>query len=346
MAESESKLLDVNKELEVTKDNYQQVSSQLKKLANQKNEEIAELKRQISKMSATENRASQIVKVSAKYQAMILKRIAEIKNVAVLKELTNFNNVATLSCDTELRRSLNAGAITMEELENFLETTDRHLRKCAEKQLALQKERDRLAEVCKINDSEIINMKKYLTELSVYYKTFGSVKDLYNQKLSRAVSLQRTVRREILNLDGRVDEATLCKLERGYSAVLQDLCECAMNLERWVERCTGRSASPEKLMQAFTGESTSFSNGSLQNTGLEVQLEEIENSFVKLTEEISRAQRGEGARAAEAVTVMEVRAEYEDKLNRMKAKMVSIAPLVVLVLAYQIVWWLYLSMAD
>lgn len=286
----------------------------------EKNDEIADLRKQISKMSANENRASQIIKVSAKYQAIILKRVAEIKNVGVLKELTNFGN-NMLSYDNDIRKSLNAGAITMEELENFLETTDKHLRRCSERQLALQKERDRLTEACKMSDSENINMKKYLTELSVYYGTFGSVKDLYNKKLTNIVYLQRTVRREILNLDGCVQDAAMARLERGYTAVMQDLCECAMNFERWVERCVERTISPKKIMQAFTSESTSMSSGNFQSTSLETQLDEIENSFVKLMEEISRAQLGEGAKEAEAVTVMEVRAEYEDKLNRMKAKM-------------------------
>ncbi|KAJ0173995.1 hypothetical protein K1T71_010141 [Dendrolimus kikuchii] len=317
MAESESKLLDVTRELEVSNENCQQLSNQLKKIVYQKNEEIAELKKQVNKMTAMENRASQIIKVSAKYQAIILKRIAEIKSNTVLKELTNYGN--TNSCDNELRRSLNAGTITMEDLENFLDTTDRHLKRCSDKQIILQKERDRLYEVNKIHESEIINLKKFLTELSVCFSTFNSVKDLYTQKLSRVVSIQRTVRREILNLDGQVTDNCMCKLERAYAAVMQDLSECAMNLERWVERCVSRSISPEKIKQAFS-DSVSIS-GSFQNAGLEVQLEELEKSFQKLLEEVARAQRGEGARDAQSVTVMEVKAEYEDKLNRMKAKM-------------------------
>lgn len=343
MAESETKLLDVSKELEVSKENCHQLSSQLKKIVHQKNEEIADLKKQLTKMSATENRATQIVKVSAKYQAIILKRIAEIKTNSVLKELTNFGNS---NYDADVKRSLNAGSITMEDLENFLETTDRHLRKCSEKQLTLQKERDRLTEVNKINESEIINLKKFLTELSVSFQTFSSVKDLYAQKLSRVISVQRTVRREILSLDGQVTDACMGKLERGYAAVMQDLAECALNLERWVERCIGRTISAEKIKQAFMTdlERTSLATTSFQNAGLEVQLEELEKSFQKLLEEVSRAQRGEGLRDAQAVTVLEVRAEYEDKLNRMKAKMVSILPILLLILLYQVVWWCYLMM--
>lgn len=341
IAESENKLLDVTKELEVSKENCHQLSAQLKKIVHQKNEEIAELKKQVNK---TENRATQIIKVSAKYQAIILKRIADIKSNTVLKELTNFGNTANV--DNDLRRSLNAGTITMEDLENFLETTDKHLRRCSEKQIALQKERDRLTEVNRINESEIINLKKFLTELSVSFKTFSTVKDLYAQKFSRVVSMQRTVRREILNLDGRINDATMCKLERGYAAVMQDLSECVMNKERWVERCIGRTISPEKIKQAFTAdeERASFATTTFQNASLEVQLEELENSFQKLLEEVVRAQKGEGAKDAQAVTVMEVRAEYEDKLNRMKAKMVSILPLLSLILLYQFVWWFYLQM--
>ncbi|XP_072942528.1 uncharacterized protein [Epargyreus clarus] len=320
IAESENKLLDVSKDLEVSKENCHQLSSQLKKIVHQKNEEIAELKKQVTKMSMTENRASQIIKVSAKYQAIILKRIAEIKSNTVLKELTNFGN--STNSDNELRRSLNAGTVTMEDLENFLDTTDRHLRRCSEKQLALQKERDRLTDVNRINESEIINMRKFLTELSVSIKTFNSVKELYTQKMIRVVSLQRTVRREILSLDGKVTDAAMCKLERGYAAVMQDLSECAMNLERWVERCIGRAISVEKIKQASSSEErSSLASTTFQNASLEVQLEELENSFCKLLEEVVRAQKGEGAKDQQAVTVMEVRAEYEDKLNRMKAKM-------------------------
>lgn len=345
VADSENKLLDINKELEVSQENCQQLSGQLKKIVYQKNEEIAELKKQLNKMSATENRASQIIRVSAKYQAIILKRIAEIKSNTVLKELTNFGNSA--NGDNELRRSLNAGTVTMEDLENFLETTDKHLKRCSEKQLALQKERDRLVEVNRINESEIINLKKFLTELSVSFKTFSTVKDLYAQKFSRVVSVQRTVRREILSLEGHVTDATMCKLERGYAAVMQDLSECVMNMERWVERSIGRTISPEKIKQAFTNsdDRASLASTTFQNTGLEVQLEELENSFQKLLEEVVRAQKGEGARDAQSVTVMEVRAEYEDKLNRMKAKMVSILPILLIILLYQIVWWFYLQMS-
>lgn len=344
MADSENKLLDVSKDLEVTKENCEQLSTQLKKMMYQKNEEIAELKRQVSKMSVTENRATQIIKVSAKYQAIILKRIAEIKSNTILKELTNFGNTA--NCDNELRRSITTGSVTMEELENFLETTDRHLKRCAEKQIAMQKERDRLTEVNKIHESEIINLKKFLTEVSVSFKTFSSLKELYSQKLSRVVSIQRTVRREILNLDGHITDAAMCKLERGYAAVMQDLSECAMNLERWVERCIGRTISAEKIKQAFTSdvERTSLVPTSYQNTSLEVQLEELEKSFQKLLEDVMRAQKGDGAKDAQALTVMEVRAEYEDKLNRMKAKMVSIAPILLIILFYQIVWWFFLKM--
>ncbi|CAG9795568.1 unnamed protein product [Diatraea saccharalis] len=321
IADSENKLLDVSKDLEVSKENCQQLSNQLKKIVHQKNEEIADLKRQVSKMSVTENRASQIIKVSAKYQAIILKRISEIKSNVVLKELTNFGNAS--NGDNELRRSLNAGTITMEDLENFLETTDKHLRRCSEKQIMLQKERDRLAEVNRINESEIINMRKFLTELSVSFKTFGNLKDLYTQKLSRVISVQRTVRREILSLDGRINDATMCKLERGYSAIIQDLSECVMNLERWVEKSITRTISAEKIKRAFSNddERASLSSTTFQNVSLEVQLDELDNSFQKLLEEIVRAQKGEGAKDAQSVTVMEIRAEYEDKLNRMKAKM-------------------------
>ncbi|XP_061720570.1 repetitive organellar protein-like [Cydia pomonella] len=319
MAESGLKLIDITKELEVSKDTCQELSSQLKKIVHQKNEEITELKRQVAKMSATENRASQIIKLSAKYQAMILKRIVEIKSSAVLKELTNFGNQN--SNGDELRRSI--GSVTMEDLENFLETTDRHLKRCSEKQMALQKDRDRLSEVNRINESEIINMKKFLTEMSVSFRTFTTVKEVYNQKLSKIVSLQRTVRRDILSLDGRITEATMCKLERGYAAVMQDLSECAMNLERWVDRSVSRMLSAEKIKQAFTSdlEQASLSTNNYQNAAVEVQLSELENSFQKLLIEIGRAQKGEGARSAQEVTIMEVRAEYEDKLNRMKAKM-------------------------
>ncbi|XP_028166924.1 centromere-associated protein E-like isoform X3 [Ostrinia furnacalis] len=321
IADSENKLLDVTKELEVSKENCQQLSGQLKKIVHQKNEEIAELKKQLNKMSVTENRASQIIKVSAKYQAIILKRIAEIKSNTVLKELTNFGNSA--NGDNELRRSLNAGTVTMEDLENFLETTDKHLKRCSEKQIALQKERDRLTEVNRINESEIINLKKFLTELSVSFKTFSTVKELYAQKFSRVVSVQRTARREVLSLEGQINDATMCKLERAYAAAMQDLAECAMNMERWVERCIGRTISPEKIKQAFTNDEdrASFASTTFQNAGLEVQLEELESSFQKLLEEVVRAQKGEGSRDAQAATVLAVRAEYEDKLNRMKAKM-------------------------
>ncbi|XP_063540394.1 golgin subfamily B member 1-like [Cydia strobilella] len=319
MAESGLKLIDVTNELEVSKDTCQELSSQLKKIVYQKNEEISELKRQVAKMSATENRASQIIRLSAKYQAMILKRIAEIKSSAVLKELTNFGNQNSNGDD--LRRSI--GSVTMEDLENFLETTDRHLKRCSEKQMTLQKDRDRLTEVNRINESEIINMKKFLTEMSVSFRTFTTVKEVYNQKLSKIVSLQRTVRRDILSLDGRITEATMCKLERGYAAVMQDLSECAMNLERWVDRSVSRMLSAEKIKQAFTSdlEQASLSTNNYQNAAVEVQLSELENSFQKLLVEIGRAQKGEGARSAQEVTIMEVRAEYEDKLNRMKAKM-------------------------
>lgn len=343
VAESENKYLDAAKELEMSKENCHQLSSQLKKIVHQKNEEIAELKKQVTKMSVTENRASQIIKVSAKYQAIILKRIAEIKSNTVLKEVTNFGNT---NCDTDLRKSLTAGTITMEDLENFLETTERHIRRCSEKQIALQKERDRLSEINRINESEIINIRKFLTELSVSIKTFNSVKELYTQKLSRVVSLQRTVRREILSLDGRITDAAMGSLERGYSAVMQDLFECAMNLERWIERCVSRTISSEKIKQAFSSEDerASLSSASFQNTGLEIQMEELQNSFQKFLEEIARAQKGEGAKDVQSVTIMEVRAEYEDKLNRMKAKMVSILPILFLILVYQVVWWFYLQM--
>lgn len=341
VAESENKLLDVTKELEVSQDNRQQLSSQLKKIVHQKNEEIADLKKQVSKMSVTENRASQIIKVSAKYQAIILKRIAEIKQTTVLKELTNFGNS---SVDNELRKSI-ADAVTMEDLENFLETTDKHLKRCSEKQVVLQKERDRLLEVNRIHESEIINMKKFLTELSVSFKTLTSLKEMYTHKLSRVVSIQRTVRREILNLDGTVSLSKMCSLERGYTAALQDMTECVMNLERWMERCIGRTISPEKIKQAYRSEldRVSIASGSFQNASLEVQLEELENSFQKLLEEVLRAQKMGTEKDDQATTVMEVRAEYEDKLNRMKAKMVSIAPIVALILCYQVVWWVYLS---
>lgn len=344
MAESENKLLDVTKELDISKENCQQLSSQLKKIVQQKNEEIGELKKQVSKMNLTETQSKQIIKVSAKYQAIILKRIADIKSNTILKELTNFGNTA--NSESELKRSLAAGIITMEDLENFLETTDKHLKRCSEKQLGLQKERDRLYEVNRINESEIINMKKFLTELSVSFKTFSSVRDLYAQKLSRVVSVQRTVRREILNMEGQLTDAMMCKLERGYAAIMQDLAECAMNLERWIERCICRTISPEKIKQAFTSdmERTSLASTMFQNASLEVQLEELENSFQKLLEEAIRAPKGEGAKEPQAVTVMEVRAEYEDKLNRMKAKMVSIAPILLLILLYQAVWWCYLLM--
>lgn len=344
VAESETKLLDVNNELEASKENCQQLSSQLKKLVLQKNEEIAELKKQVSKMSVTENRATQIIKVSAKYQAIILRRIAEIKSTTVLKELTNFGN--SNSCDNDLRRSLNAGSVTMEDLENFLETTDRHLKRCSEKQVALQKERDRLTEVNRINESEIISLKKFLTELSVSFQTFSSVKDMYAQKLSLVISVQRTVRREILSLDSRITVATMCKLERGYAAVMQDLSECALNLERWVERCINRTMSVEKIKQAFISDSErpSLACPSFQNAGLEIQLEELDKSFQKLLEEVARAQKGDGAKDTQATTVIEVRAEYEDKLNRMKAKMVSILPLLFIILLYQVLWWFFLQM--
>ncbi|KAM3956707.1 LOW QUALITY PROTEIN: uncharacterized protein ACR2FA_009360 [Aphomia sociella] len=316
----EDQLLDVTKELEVSKENCHQLSNQLKKIVHQKNEEIAELKKQVSKMTVTENRATQIIKVSSKYQAIILKRITEIKNNSALKELTNFGNSS--NCDNEVRRNLYAGTITIEDLENFLETTEKHLRRCSEKQIALQKERERLTEVNKMNESEIINIKKFLTELAVGFKTFNNIKDLYSQKLSRIVSVQRTVRREILNLDGHITDATMCKLERGYAAVMQDLSECSMNMERWVERSIDRTISPE-IKQAFSSDSAraSLASISYQNTSLEIQLEELEKSFQKLLEEVIRAQKGEGAKDAQSVTVMEVRAEYEDKLNRMKAKM-------------------------
>lgn len=344
LAESENKLLDVTKELEVSKENCQQLSSQLKKIVQQKNVDIGELKKQVSKMNLTETQSKQIIKVSAKYQAIILSRIAEIKSNTILKELTNFGNTA--NNDNEFKRSLAAGTITMEDLENFLETTDRHLKRCSEKQLGLQKERDRLYEVNRINESEIINLKKFLTELSVSFKTFSAVRDLYAQKLSKIVSVQRTVRREILNLEGQLTDAMMGKLERGYAAVMQDLSECAMNLERWMERCICRTISPEKIKQAFTSdmERTSLAATMFQNTSLEVQLEELENSFQKLLEEVMRAPKGEGAKEPQAVTVMEVRAEYEDKLNRMKAKMVSMGPILLLILLYQAVWWCYLKM--
>lgn len=355
MAESETRLMDVTKELELSKESCQQLSHQLKKIVYQKNEEIAELKKQVNKLTVMENRASQIIKVSAKYQAIILRRIAEIKSNTVLKELTNFGNSNT--CDNELRRNLNAGTITMEDLENFLETTERHLRRCSEKQIALQKERDRLSEVNRINESEIINLKKFLTEMSVTFQTFNSVKDLYAQKLTRVVSIQRTVRREILSLDGHVNDSDMCKLERGYAAVMQDLAECALTMQRWVEKSVSRAVSPEKIKQAFTSdnERASFASTTFQNAGLEVQLEELENTFQKLLAEVAagrdvsgrgasgRGVAGRGA-APQSSALSEVRAEYEDKLNCMKAKMVSILPLLLLILLYQIVWWFYLQM--
>lgn len=346
IAESENKVLDITKELEVSKENCHQLSTQLKKIVHQKNEEIAELKRQVSKMSVTENRATQIIKVSAKYQAIILKRIAEIKSNTVLKELTNFGN--SNNCDNELRRSLTAGSITMEDLENFLETTERHIKRCADKQAALQKERDRLTEVNRINESEIINLKKFLTELSVSFQTFSSVKDMYAQKLSRVVSVQRTVRREILNLEGTVTDACALTLERAYGAALQDLAEGALTLQRWAERALARSLSPEKIKQAFVddGERAALAPAALQHAGLEVQLDELDKLFQRLLEEVARAprERPGGPAPRPAATLVEVRAEYEDKLNRMKAKMVSIAPLLLLILLYQIVWWFYLHM--
>ncbi|CAH1640408.1 unnamed protein product [Spodoptera littoralis] len=321
MAESETKLLDVTKDLELSKENCHQLSSQLKKIVHQKNEEIADLRKQVNKMSVTENRATQIIKVSAKYQAIILKRIAEIKTNTVLKELTNFGN--SNNYDSEVKRSLSAGTITMEDLENFLETTDRHLRKCSEKQLALQKERDRLTEVNKINESEILNMKKFLTELSVSFQTLSSIKELYATKLSRVISVQRTVRREILALEGHVAPATLARLERGHGAAAQDLAEAALALQRWLERCMARTVSAEKLKQAFLSDSerTSLASASFQNAGLEVQLDELEKLFQQLLEDVARAPRAEPPPGAEPGTVMEVRAEYEDKLNRMKSKM-------------------------
>lgn len=41
--------------------------------------------------------------------------------------------------------------------------------------------------------------------------------------------------------------------------------------------------------------------------------------------------------------VTDMRNEYEDKLTRMKQKMVSICPLVLIVVAYQVAWWLILN---
>ncbi|KPJ10485.1 hypothetical protein RR48_09619 [Papilio machaon] len=324
MAESESQVLDKNKELESSRENCQQLSLQLKKIVHQKNEEIMDLKRQITKMSLTENRASQIIKVSARYQEIIQKRIAEIKSDTVLKELTNFSNAA----NGDLKRSLNSGSITMEDLENFLETTDRHLRKCAEKRVALQKERDRLLEINRINESDVINIKKFLTELSVSVKTFNSYKEMYSQKISRVILLQRTVRREILKVEERLCEEARCKLERTYAAVMQDLVECALNMERWVERCVARAFSSEKLKQAFMNDldRASLAPASFQSAALEAQIDELENSFQKVLEEVARALKGEGAAGGRRAaggggTVAEVRAEYEDKLTRMKAKM-------------------------
>ncbi|XP_047030971.1 golgin subfamily B member 1-like isoform X1 [Helicoverpa zea] len=319
MAESETKLLDVTKELEVSKENCHQLSTQLKKLVQQKNDEIADLKKQVNKMSVTENRATQIIKVSAKYQAIILKRIAEIKTNTVLKELTNFGNS---NYDSEVKRSLSAGTITMEDLENFLETTDRHLRKCSEKQVALQKERDRLAEVNRINESEIINLKKFLTELSASFQAFSAVKETYTQKLSKVVSVQRTVRREVLSLQGQLSAAAMCTLERGYAAAAQDLAECALSLQRWHERCVARTVSAERLQHAFLSDSAraSLAGASFHNAALDVQLDELDATFQRLLGDAARAARGEG-RDDTQLTVMEVRAEYEDKLNRMKSKM-------------------------
>ncbi|XP_075980965.1 uncharacterized protein LOC142979736 isoform X2 [Anticarsia gemmatalis] len=322
IAESETKLLDVTKELEVSKENCHQLSAQLKKIVHQKNEEIAELKKQVNKMSVTENRATQIIKVSAKYQAIILKRIAEIKSNTVLKELTNYGNTNN-NCDNDLRRSLTAGTITMEDLENFLETTERHLKKCSEKQLALQKERDRLSELNRINESENINLKKFLTELSVSFQTISSVKDMYAQKLSRVVSLQRTVRRELLSLDGQLTDAASLRLERGYAAVLQDLAEAATTLQRWLERAVARAVSAGRIEQALLhdAERPALAPGALTSAGLDVQLDELEQALQRQLEDAARARRGDGARDPPALTVLEVRAEYEDKLNRMKAKM-------------------------
>lgn len=340
LAESETQLIDVRVELDMSKENCQQLSSQLKKIVHQKNEEIAELKRQVNKMSVTENRATQIIKVSAKYQAIILKKIAEIKSNTVLKELTNFGNTSE-----EVRRNL-PGSVTMEDLENFLETTDRHMKRCAERQALLQKERDRLNEVNRINESEVISLRKYLTEISLSHQTFASVKDMYMQKLNRVLSIQRTVRREIFNLDGHITPASMCKLERGYAAIMQDLSECTMNMERWVERCIAQAVTPEKIKQVLLSrtEPVSLSSTSFQNTSLEVQIEELGKSFQKLLGEAARASKGESVVEAQAITVTEVRAEYEDKLNRMKSKMVSIVPIVLLILLYQIVWWFYLQM--
>ncbi|CAH2042599.1 unnamed protein product, partial [Iphiclides podalirius] len=323
MAESENKVLDLTKNLEVSQENCQQLSIDLKKILQQKNEEIADLKSKISKMTAMENRASQIIKVSAKYQEIIHKRMAEIKSNTVLKELTNFGNVA--NCDGDLKRGLNSGAVTMEDLESFLETTERHIRRCSEKRAALQKERDRLLEVNRINESEIISVRKFLAELSVSVRTFSSVKEVYAQQLSRVVSLQRTVRREILEAEERLTEAAACGLERGYAAAMQDLAECAMNLQRWADRCHGRALSAERIKQAFSGgqelERGSLAAASFQNAGLEAQMEQLAGSFQKLLEEAARARSGNGARDALAMTVREVRAEYEEKLARMKTKM-------------------------
>lgn len=323
LAESETKLLDITKELELSKENCHQLSTQLKKIVHQKNEEIADLKRQVSKMSVNENRATQIIKVSAKYQAIILKRIAEIKTNTVLKELTNFGN--SNNYDTEVKRSLSAGTVTMEDLENFLETTDRHLRKCSEKQLALQKERDRLTEVNKIHETEILSLKKVLNEQAVSFKTLCSAREAYLEKLSTVTSLQRTARREILRADGAA--TGLAALERAHAAALQDLAECALALERWLERGLRRVLGPA-------------SSGVAPDAALDVQLDELAQSFTRLLDQVQRARGAGEARD----TVAEVRAEYEDKLDRMKSKMVSILPVLLLIMLYQLVWWCYLLM--
>ncbi|KAJ8718038.1 hypothetical protein PYW07_005968 [Mythimna separata] len=306
LAESESKLLDVSKELELSRENCHQLSTQLKKIVHQKNEELADLKRQVSKMSVTENRATQIIKVSAKYQAIILKRIAEIKTNTVLKELTNFGN--SNNYDTEVKRSLSAGTVTMEDLENFLETTDRHLRKCSEKQLALQKERDRLTEVNKIHETEILNLKKLLSEQTQSFKALSSAREAYLEKLSAVSTLQRTARRGILRLESSLGAAALAALERAHAAALQDVAEAALALERWHERAVRRALGPERR------------DAAAPDAALDVQLDELRSSLERLLQQVDAAP-SERAPGDARDAVAEVRAEYEDKLDRMKSKM-------------------------
>ncbi|GBP70114.1 hypothetical protein EVAR_50936_1 [Eumeta japonica] len=252
----------------------------------------------------------------------------------VFRELTNLGD-ASGDSDVDSKRSLNSGSISVDKLEKSSETKEQHLQKCTEKQIALQKERDKLAQLCRSNEADLINVKKFLAELCVYITTFKSVREIYTQKLSKVVSLQRIARRDIHNLEGKLSESIMCKLERRYAAIMQDLAEFIMNMERWTAKSVEAGLTSETIKRAFKSPTPSFCSGSLQNGSMNIQLDELNLAFQKLLEEISLIPSEEMARESRAANMMEIRAEYEDKLNRMKKKMVSITPILFLIVLYQ-----------